>query len=220
MTQTNGALSGLRVIDLSRVLGGPYATQVLGDHGADVIKIEPPLGDETREWGPPFRKRADGARGASAYFENINRNKRGLALDLTKREAREVLLKLLANADVLVENFKLGTLEKWGIGFDAVLAKKLPRLVHARITGFGKEGPYGNYPGYDAVVQTMSGLSSANGSPESGPVKLGVPIVDMTAGLNLVIGILLALRERERTGRGQSVEVALFDAGLSILHPH
>ncbi|NWH07213.1 MAG: CoA transferase [Alphaproteobacteria bacterium] len=222
MTQSPslGALSGVTVIDLSRVLGGPYATQILGDHGAEVIKIEPPQGDETREWGPPFQEEEDALRGASAYYVNINRNKRGLALDLSLPAARAVLLRLLGRADVLVENFKIGTLEKWGLGYEAVLAKQFPRLIHARVTGFGAEGPFGGYPGYDAVIQTMSGLSSANGSPASGPVKLGVPIVDMATGLNLVIGILLALREREKSGRGQFVEAALYDAGLSILHPH
>jgi crotonobetainyl-CoA:carnitine CoA-transferase CaiB-like acyl-CoA transferase len=206
------------VIDLSRVLGGPYATQILGDHGAEVIKIEPPQGDETREWGPPFRD-DKGARGPSAYYVNINRNKRGMAMDFTKPEAREVLFKLLEGADILVENFKIGTLERWGMGYD-VLSKRYPRLIHARVSGFGAEGPLGGMPGYDAIVQAMTGLSSANGSPASGPVKLGVPMVDMTTGMNLVIGILLALHERVRSGKGQFVEVALFDAGLSILHPH
>ena len=218
MSNNGGALAGIKVVDLSRVLAGPYATQILGDHGADVIKVEPPAGDETREWGPPFRN-DDAASGASAYYLNINRNKRGMALDLTKPEAREVVFRLLEDADVLVENFKIGTLEKWGMGTD-VLSAKFPRLVHARVTGFGAEGPLGGMPGYDAIVQTMVSLSSCNGSPESGPVKLGVPMVDMTTGLNLVIGILMALVERQRSGRGQFVEVALYDAGISILHPH
>lgn len=218
MTGITGALAGVKVIDLSRVLGGPYATQILGDHGADVIKVEPPQGDETREWGPPFRD-DDGERGPSAYYININRNKRGMALDFAQAEAREVLFKLLEGADVLVENFKTGTLEKWGMGFD-VLSKRFPRLIHARVSGFGADGPLGGMPGYDAIVQAMTGLSSCNGSPESGPVKLGVPMVDMATGLNLVIGILLALNERHRSGKGQFVEVALYDAGLSILHPH
>jgi formyl-CoA transferase len=218
MTENTGALAGIKVVDLSRVLAGPYATQILGDHGADVIKVEPPAGDETREWGPPFRD-SDAASGASAYYININRNKRGMALDLTKPEAREVVFRLLADADVLVENFKIGTLEKWGMGND-VLCAKFPKLVHARVTGFGADGPLGGMPGYDAIVQTMVSLSSCNGSPESGPVKLGVPMVDMTTGLNLVIGILMALVERQRSGRGQFVEVALYDAGISILHPH
>lgn len=218
MSKNAGALADLKVVDLSRVLAGPYATQILGDHGADVIKVEPPSGDETREWGPPFRD-GDATSGASAYYQNINRNKRGMALDLTKPEAREIVFRLLKDADVLVENFKIGTLEKWGMGFE-VLSAKFPRLIHARVTGFGAEGPLGGMPGYDAVVQTMTSLSSCNGSPESGPVKLGVPMVDMTTGLNLVIGILMALHERQKSGKGQFVEVALYDAGLSILHPH
>lgn len=213
-----GALDGVKVVDLSRVLGGPYATQILGDHGADVLKVEPPQGDETREWGPPFR--GDPKDRASAYYLNINRNKRGLALDLTKPEARAVVFDLLADADVLVENFKIGTLERWDMGWDDVLSKRFPRLVHCRISGFGAKGPLGGMPGYDAVVQTITGLSSVTGSPESGPVKLGAPVVDLASGLNAVIGILLALRERERTGRGQFVEVALYDVGVSLLHPH
>ncbi len=218
MSENTGALAGIRVIDLSRVLGGPYATQILGDHGADVIKVEPPQGDETREWGPPFRD-DQGKRGPSAYYNNINRNKLGMALDFGKVEAREILFKLLEDADVLVENFKIGTLERWDMGWE-VLSKRFPRLIHARVSGFGSDGPLGGMPGYDAIVQAMTSLSSCNGSPESGPVKLGVPMVDMTAGLNLVIGVLLALNERHRSGQGQFVEVALYDAGLSILHPH
>jgi formyl-CoA transferase len=218
MTQNSGALAGVKVVDLSRVLAGPYATQILGDHGAEVIKVEPPLGDETREWGPPFRD--DGPeRGPSAYYTNINRNKRGIALDLTKAEARAVVFKLLEDADVLVENFKLGTMERWGMGYD-VLAERFPRLIHARVTGFGAEGPLGGMPGYDACVQTTVSLPNCNGSQASGPVKLGIPMVDMTTGLNLVIGILLALNARHASDKGQFVEVALYDAGLSILHPH
>ncbi len=216
---TPGALTGIRVVDLSRVLGGPYATQVLGDHGADVVKVEPPGGDETREWGPPFREDGD-VRGPSGYYLNVNRNKRGLALDLRKADGRLALLRLLEDADVLVENFKAGTLEKWDLGFEAVLQPMFPKLIHARVSGFGSEGPYGGFPGYDAVVQTMTGLSSVTGSPASGPVKMGTPVVDIASGLNTVIGILLALRERERTGKGQFIEVALYDVGLSLLHPH
>jgi len=219
MTKNTGALAGIKVVDLGRVLAGPYATQILGDHGAEIIKVEPPQGDETREWGPPFRGGGDRTGGPAAYYVNINRNKRGMALDLTKPEAREVVFKLLEDADVLVENFKIGTMEKWGMGF-GVLSKRFPRLIHARVSGFGAEGPLGGMPGYDAVLQAMTGLSSCNGSPESGPIKLGVPMVDMTTGLNLVIGILLALNERHRSGLGQFVEVALYDAGISILHPH
>lgn len=137
----DGALTGLKVIDLSRVLGGPFAGQILGDHGADVIKVEPPAGDETRAWGPPFRE------GTASYFLGLNRNKRGIALDLRRPEGREVLMRLLEDADVLLENFKTGTMEKWGLGYDEVLAERFPRLIHCRVSGFGADGPLGGFPG-------------------------------------------------------------------------
>jgi crotonobetainyl-CoA:carnitine CoA-transferase CaiB-like acyl-CoA transferase len=208
-----GALAGIRVLDISRVLGGPLSAQTLADHGADVIKIEPPRGDETREMGPPFYK------DASSVFINVNRNKRGMALDLASETGRAVLLRLLERADVLVENFKPGTMEKWGIGFEA-LSPRYPRLIHASITGFGPDGPLGGAPGYDVMVQAWGGLISVNGSRESGPLRLGVPVVDMTAGANMVIGILLALYARERTGAGQHVDVTLYDSALALTHPH
>ncbi len=208
------ALAGVRVIDLSRVLGGPYCTQILGDHGADVIKVEPPQGDETRGWGPPF------VDGSAAYFAGANRNKRGIALDLSLPSGRDLLLNLLSGADVLVENFKPGTLERWGIGYEQTLARQFPRLVHCRISGFGSDGPLGGLPGYDAAVQALSGLMSVNGEREGPPLRVGVPIVDMVTGLNGALGILLALQERERSGKGQFVESALFDNAVSILHPH
>ncbi|HWE45834.1 MAG TPA: CoA transferase [Caulobacteraceae bacterium] len=209
----SGALDGLRVIDLSRVLGGPYCTQILGDHGADVIKIEPPQGDETRTWGPPY------SGDTAAYFRAVNRNKRGIVLDLKQAAAREALLGLLEDADVLVENFKPGTLEGWGLGYDA-LSQRFPRLIHCCVSGFGADGPMGAMPGYDAAVQAVTGLMSVNGASDGGATRLGVPVVDMSSGLNAVIGILLALHERERSGRGQFVDIALFDCGLSILHPY
>ncbi|WP_127902333.1 CaiB/BaiF CoA transferase family protein [Solirhodobacter olei] len=209
-----GALAGLRVIDLSRVLGGPFAGQILGDHGADVIKVEPPMGDETREWGPPFRD------GTASYFLGLNRNKRAVALDLRAQAGREVLLRLLEDADVLLENFKTGTLENWGLGYDEVLSRRFPRLIHCRISGFGADGPLGGLPGYDAVLQGMSGIMSVNGTPEGGPTRVGVPVVDMVTGLNAVVGVLLALHHRTATGSGQFVEAALFDSALSLLHPH
>ncbi|MCX7365704.1 MAG: CoA transferase, partial [Alphaproteobacteria bacterium] len=159
-----GALDGLKVIDLSRVLGGPYCGQMLADHGAEVIKVEPPQGDETRGWGPPFD-----AEGISAYFAGINRNKRTIALDLSKPEGRNVLLRRLEESDVLIDNFKTGTMEKWGMGYADTLAQKFPRLVHARVSGFGADGPLGGFPGYDAMVQASSGLVSVNGAPEAGP---------------------------------------------------
>jgi crotonobetainyl-CoA:carnitine CoA-transferase CaiB-like acyl-CoA transferase len=208
-----GALAGIKVIDLSRVLGGPYCTQILGDHGADVLKVEPPQGDETRTWGPPFTG------GTSAYFQGVNRNKRGIVLDLKDLAAREALLGLLEGADVLVENFKPGTMEGWGLTIE-VLAARFPRLVHCRVSGFGADGPLGGLPGYDAAVQAMTGLMSVNGDAEGEPTRMGVPVVDMVTGLNAAIGVLLALQERARSGRGQFVDVALYDCGLSILHPH
>ena len=208
-----GALAGLRVIDLSRVLGGPYCTQILGDHGADVLKIEPPQGDETRGWGPPFEGET------ASYFVGVNRNKKGLVLDLTQPPSREALLALLEDADVLVENFKTGTLEKWGMG-RGVLEARFPRLVHCRISGFGADGPLGGLPGYDAVIQAMAGLMSVNGEAGGEPLRVGLPVVDMVTGLNAAVGILLALNERSRSGRGQFVEAALYDCGISLLHPH
>ena len=210
-----GALDGLKVIDLSRVLGGPYCGQMLADHGAEVIKVEPPQGDETRAWGPPFDQE-----GISAYFAGINRNKRTIALDLSKPEGRDVLLKLLEPADVLIDNFKTGTMEKWGIGYADTLSKKFPRLVHARVSGFGADGPLGGFPGYDAMVQASSGLVSVNGSPESGPVRIGVPVVDLSTGMNACIGILMALYERVRSGKGQFVDATLYDSAIALHQPH
>jgi crotonobetainyl-CoA:carnitine CoA-transferase CaiB-like acyl-CoA transferase len=213
MKLTNGALDGIRVVDLSRVLGGPYCTQVLGDHGADVIKVEPPTGDETRTWGPPF------VGDTAAYFLGVNRNKRTITLDLSTTSGRDVLLRLLDSADVLVENFKIGTMEKWELAYEA-LASRFPRLIYCRVTGFGADGPLGGLPGYDAAVQAIAGLMSVNGEPGGNPLRVGLPVVDMTTGLNAAIGILLALHARQRNGHGQFVEAALYDSGLSLLHPH
>lgn len=208
-----GALAGIRVIDLSRVLGGPYCTQTLADHGAEVIKVEPPQGDETRQWGPPFQD------GLSAYFSGANRNKKALALDLSRTEGQEVLFRLLEGADVLVHNFKPGTLERWGLGYDDVLRQRFPRLIGCHITGFGADGPLGGLPGYDAVVQAMTGAMSINGSPETGPMRMGTPIVDIGTGLIATIGILSALVERGRSGLGQMIDVPLYDCAISMLHP-
>lgn len=208
-----GALDGIRIIDLSRVLSGPYCTQMLADHGADVIKVEPPAGDETRTWGPPF------IGDVAAYYQGINRNKRGTWLDLSSPAGCKSLLLLLEDADVLVENFKSGTMERWGLGFD-VLSERFPRLIHCRISGFGADGPLGGMPGYDAAIQAMTGIMSVNGDAAGVPTRVGVPIVDMVTGMNAAMGVLLALHERQRSGRGQFVDMALFDCALSILHPH
>lgn len=207
------ALSGIRVIDLSRVLAGPFCTQILGDHGADIIKVEPPVGDETRTWGPPFEG------DTAAYYTGVNRNKRGIVLDLTKTEQREILLHLISNADILVENFKSGTMERWGLGYKA-LSAKFPSLIYCKISGFGDDGPLGGLPGYDAAVQAMSGLMSVNGEKGGDPLRVGVPIVDMVTGFNAALGIMLALQARGRSGKGQLVETTLFDCALSILHPY
>lgn len=208
------ALAGKRVIDLTRVVAGPLCTQMLADHGAEVIKIESAQGDETRKLGPPF------VDGTAAYFTGLNRNKLGISLDLSRPEARDALMRLLQDADVLIENFLPGTMEKWGLGYDAVLAARFPRLVYCRISGFGTTGPLGNLPGYDAVLQAMCGLMSVNGDDGSGPTRVGVPIIDLATGLSAAFGILLALSERERSGRGQLVDCSLYDTAMALLHPH
>ena len=209
----HGSLHGLRVVDLSRVLGGPYCGQILADHGADVLKIEPPQGDETRTWGPPFEN------GVASYYMGLNRNKRGMRLDLNEPEAREQLLTLLTGADVLLENFKTGTLEKWGLGYET-LKEKFPRLIHCRVSGYGADGPLGGLPGYDAAIQALSGIMSVNGEAGAEPLRVGLPVVDMVTGLNAALGVLMALHERQRSGLGQFVESTLYDSGLSLLHPH
>jgi crotonobetainyl-CoA:carnitine CoA-transferase CaiB-like acyl-CoA transferase len=214
MSETSGALSGLTVIDLSRVLGGPFCTQILADHGADVIKIEPPQGDETRGWGPPFQD------GTASYFIGINRNKRGIALDLAQAKCREVLFRLLERADVLIENFKTGTLERWNMGYESVLKERFPRLIHCRISGFGADGPLGGYAGYDACIQAQSGIMSLNGEKDGGALRVGVPVIDLATGFNAAIGILMALNERARSGKGQFIETTLYESGLMLSHPY
>jgi formyl-CoA transferase len=206
-----GPLAGVRVLDLSRVLAGPYAAMTLGDMGADVIKIEQPGdGDETRAWGPPF------AGGESAYYLSVNRNKRGITLNLKHPEGRAILLDLVGQSDVLIENFKAGTLERMQLD-DATLWQANPRLIHAALTGFGTTGPYASYPGYDFVAQAMSGIMSITGEPNGAPMKVGVAIVDVTAALFTLNGILAALYERTTTGRGQRVDCSLLQAALAWL---
>ena len=211
-----GALDGIKVIDLTRVLGGPFGTQWLGDHGADVIKIEPPHGDDVRAWGPPFDEEA----GAASYFLGVNRNKRGAALDLRMTEGRDALLRLLETADVLIENFKPGGMEKWGLGYEAVLKDRFPRLIHCRISGFGSDGPHGGLPGYDAVVQAQAGLMSVNGPEDGDATRLGIPLVDIGTGMAAAFGIAMALYERSHSGRGQYIDMTLYDTAVSLLFPH
>ncbi|NSC24946.1 CoA transferase [Streptomyces albus subsp. chlorinus] len=218
--QHGGALAGLRVLDLSRVLAGPLCTQMLADHGAEVVKAEPPGGDETRGWGPPFvGDAAPGPDRASAYYQNLNRNKRNLVLDLSREEGRALLRRLLSTTDVLVENFKAGTLAKWGLA-DEELRARYPALVHCRVTGFGTDGPMGGRPGYDAVLQAYGGLMSVNGEAGGDPLRVGVPVVDMVTGILAFSGVLLALHERTASGLGQLVDCTLLDTAISLLHPH
>jgi len=208
-----GPLSGIRVIDLTRVYAGPLCTQTLADQGADVIKVEPPVGDETRNWGTKLDE------DRSTYFNGLNRNKRSVALDLGTDAGREVLLKLLDGADVLIHNFKLGTLPKWGLGYEDVLSKRFPRLVQCTITGFGNTGPLAGMAGYDVAVQGFVGLASINGEAGSYGTKIGLPLIDHATGLSAVNAILMALLERGQSGKGQHVSVSLYNTGLTMLHP-
>lgn len=209
-----GALAGVRVLDLSRVLAGPYCAMMLGDLGADVVKIElPGVGDDTRRWGPPF------AGGESAYYLAVNRNKRSLTLDLKRPRAQAILRRLVERSDVLIENFKLGTLEALGLGRDDLAAIN-PRLVHCTISAFGPRGPYRDRPGYDVAIQAIGGIMSLTGDPDGEPQKVGVAIVDVTAGLYALAAVLAALRARDQgpaRGRGQHVEVSLLQAQLAWL---
>lgn len=206
----NQALHGVRVLDLSRVLAGPYCTMVLGDLGAEVIKVEPPEGDETRAWGPPF------AAGESAYYLCINRNKRGMVVNLKTDEGHGLLRELALKSDVLIENFRPGTLARYGLDYD-MLRSDHPRLVYCSISGFGQTGPLRDRPGYDFMIQAMGGVMSVTGDPEGEPMKVGVAAADLFAGQNAIIAILAALGARERTGEGQYIDIALFDSQLGWL---
>ncbi len=214
-SNATGSVAGIRVLDLSRVVAGPLCAQMLADHGADVIKVESRLGDETRHLGPPFIEP-----GQAAYFSALNRGKRSLELDLSMREDRAVIEALLVQADVLIENFVPGTMQKWGLGYEDYLAQKFPQLIYCGISGFGAEGPLGGLPGYDAVLQAMCGLMSINGDARTGPMRTGMPIVDIVTGYNAFSGITMALLARARIGHGQRVEATLFDTALSLLIPH
>lgn len=206
-----GALEGVKVLDLTRVLAGPYCTMILADLGADVIKVEAPGGsDETRFWGPPFQN------GVSAYYLCANRNKRSITVNLKSEEGREIIRILAKEADVLIHNFKTGSMEKWQLDYD-VLQKINSRLVYCSITGFGETGPYRYLPGYDFIIQGMSGLMSITGSEESGPMKIGVAMVDILTGLYSVISIEAALLERGRSGKGQKIDLSLMDTAVSSL---
>ena len=213
MSLFNGALTGLKVIDASRVLGGPICGQMLGDHGADVLKVEAPAGDDTRTWSPPDLGPV------SAYFSGANRNKSACVLDFNDSTDFEKFKELLADADVLIENFRPESTRRWGLTPE--LTRTLnPRLIHCRVSGFGDKGPMAGLPAYDTAIQAQCGLMSVNGDAQSGPLRVGLPVVDMTTGMSAMIGILLALQARQVTGLGQFVETTLFANAVALLHPH
>jgi crotonobetainyl-CoA:carnitine CoA-transferase CaiB-like acyl-CoA transferase len=209
----NGALDGIRVLDLSRVLAGPWSTQVLGDLGADVIKVEQPgAGDDTRAWGPPFLPNSQD----SAYYSCANRNKRSIAIDIASTEGADLIRRLAATSDVVVENFRVGGLARYGLDYED-LRKVKPDLVWCSITGFGQTGPEKDRGGYDFLIQGMSGLMSVTGDADGPPTKVGVPISDLTTGLYAAISILAALRHRDRTGEGQRIDLALLDSQIAVM---
>lgn len=221
MTQASGPLRGVRVLDLSRVLAGPWATQTLADLGAEVIKIErPDTGDDTRAWGPPFTEKTDGSRGDAAYFMAANRGKKSVAIDIATPEGAEVVRKLALQSDIVVENFKTGGLLRYGLDY-ASLSALNPKLVYCSITGFGQEGPDAARPGYDYMVQAMGGLMSITGQAEgeagSEPMRTGVAVIDLFTGMTATSAILAALLHARSTGEGQHIDVALFDVAASIL---
>ena len=213
MTSPIGPLSGLRVLDLTRVLAGPTCTQMLGDLGAEVIKIErPEAGDDTRGFAPPFVPNTK----ESAYFVGVNRNKKSVTLDIAKPEGQAIIHNLLEHCDILVENFKVGALAKYGLGYEQ-LAKTHPRLIYCSITGFGQTGPYAPRPGYDALIQAMGGVMSLTGEPNGSPQKVGVPVADLFAGLYGCIGILAAVNHRNSTGQGQQIDIGMLDTHVAWL---
>lgn len=215
-----GPLQGLRVLDLSRVLAGPWASQMLGDLGADIVKVESMEGDDTRRWGPPFCPAEDGATADAAYFTACNRNKRSVCIDLSTPEGAGIVRELAAKSDILIENFKVGGLAKYGLDY-ASLHVRNPGLVYCSITGFGQQGPYAARAGYDFLVQGMGGLMSITGLPDDvpggGPVKVGVAVCDLFTGMYAGVSILAALRHRDRTGEGQHIDCSLFDSQVAML---
>ncbi|WP_234029145.1 CaiB/BaiF CoA transferase family protein [Aurantiacibacter spongiae] len=208
-------LEGIKVVELARILAGPWAGQTLADLGAEVVKVESPEGDDTRQWGPPFHMREDGSRDA-AYFHAANRGKTSIVADFTSARDLARVRDLIAEADVVIENFRQGALARFGLDY-ASLAKDNPRLVYCSITGFGQDGPYARRPGYDFIIQGMSGIMDLTGDPDGPPQKIGVAYADILTGLYAVIGIQAALRQRDSTGRGQLVDMALFDVMVGTL---
>ena len=220
MMDQKGALDGIKILDLTRILAGPFCTQTLGDLGAEIIKVERPGGgDDTRRFGPPFLKDDEGKDTIeSAYFMGANRNKKSVAIDISKLEGQALIKKIAAKADVLVENFKLGNLARYGLGYDD-LKEINPGLIYCSITGFGQTGPYAERPGYDPLIQAMGGIMSVTGDPDGEPMKAGVPIADLMAGMYATVAICAALRSREINGKGQYIDIGMLDtqaAWLSI----
>lgn len=214
MSETKASLAGVRVLDLSRVLAGPWATQILGDFGADVIKIEKPgAGDDTRGWGPPF---IDNGEGDAAYYLAANRNKRSVAIDFAHPEGAELVRKLAPQCQIFVENFRPGSLKKYGLDYASIAAIN-PAIVYCSITGFGQTGPYAKRPGYDYIIQGMGGLMSLTGAPKGEPMKSAVAVADLFTGMYAVTTILAALRHSERTGEGQQLDVSLLDCQIAML---
>jgi crotonobetainyl-CoA:carnitine CoA-transferase CaiB-like acyl-CoA transferase len=212
-----GPVAGLHVLELARILAGPWAGQILADLGADVVKVERKgTGDDTRGWGPPFVEAADGGHLDAAYFHSTNRGKRSIELDFESEEGCRIVRKLAARSDVLIENFKVGGLAKFGLDY-ASLSKENPRLVYCSVTGFGQTGPYAARAGYDLMAQGMGGIMDLTGTPDGEPQRAGVPVADIFTGAYSVIGILAALRERDRTGRGCQVDTALLDSQVGVL---
>ncbi|WP_119389081.1 CaiB/BaiF CoA transferase family protein [Taklimakanibacter lacteus] len=216
-----GPLQNIRVLDLTRVLAGPWATQILADFGAEVIKVEKPgEGDDTRGWGPPFLTNPDGTRGDAAYYLSANRGKKSVAIDMAKPEGQRLLRELARQSDVLIENFKVGGLKKYGLDYESLKAIN-PRLIYCSITGFGQTGPYAQRAGYDFMIQGMGGIMSVTGQPDGAPgaepIKAGVAYADVFTGLYATIGVLGALYHRERSGEGQYLDLALLDTQVSVL---
>ena len=212
-----GPLSGVRVLELARILAGPWAGQILADLGADVVKVERNVtGDDTRGWGPPFVEAAEGDHLGAAYFHATNRGKRSIELDFESEEGRRIVRKLAARSDILIENFKVGGLAKFGLDYKS-LAPENPRLIYCSITGFGQDGPYAGRAGYDLMAQGMGGFMDLTGLPDGEPTRAGVPISDIFTGVYSVVGILAALAQRERTGRGCLVDTALVDSTVGVL---
>ncbi len=210
-----GPLEGVRVVELARILAGPWAGQTLADMGADVIKVESPDGDDTRQWGPPFVTREDGTREA-AYFHSCNRGKRSVTADFRTPEGQETVRALVREADVLIENFKVGGLAKYGLDWESLRAVN-PRLIYCSITGFGQTGPYAHRAGYDYIIQGMSGIMSVTGPTDGQPYKVGVAVTDIFTGVYACTAILGALHKRHATGRGQHIDMALMDSAVAIL---